>query len=98
MKSDRDRAYINVTVRLNVEANQARRRLEALYGLSTTRFLERMFFNLEKNIVEKLDAEERRAYGGGDLDLQGFKAASNRFDAERAAAAQAEHQAAEAAE
>ena len=92
MIADRDRAYINLTVRLSVGANQKRRRLEALYALSTTKLLEQMFSIVERNITAKLDDEERQAYRDGGLDYQAFKAACSRFDAERAAAAVGEHQ------
>ena len=90
MKADRDRSYVNLTVRLPEKANRARRRLEHTYEKNTTQPLEYCFFSLEQAFIDKLTEEEHALYFDEDLDYQTLRAVWRRAK-EEAVAREAEN-------
>ena len=62
------RAFVNFSVRLDLESNERRRRLEKALELSAPRLLEHLFCNFENDLLNEFSDAHREAYLAGALD------------------------------
>jgi hypothetical protein len=63
-------AFVNFSVRLDLESNERRRRLEKALALSAPRLLKHLFCNFEYNLLNEFSDTHREAYLSGELDAR----------------------------
>ena len=64
------RTFVNFSVRLDLESNERRRRLEKALELSAPRLLEHLFCNFENHLLNEFSDAHREAYLAGGLDAR----------------------------